>query len=177
MAIGTSYYRARYYDPNSGRFLSEDPLRFYGGSNFYRYVRNNPTLLIDSTGMITLLPPHPGINTIVCNGRGGMRAQLGSPRTAKQKECYGDCDLAHENSHRADAMAAAPKICRGKAAGIIVGFSNLEEQRFGESKASNAELDCLRNKLDKGCKGSGCGPMILERIQDVEGYRRGLEKQ
>jgi RHS repeat-associated protein len=27
-----SYYRARYYDPNAGRFLSEDPLGSGGGS-------------------------------------------------------------------------------------------------------------------------------------------------
>src|SRR5229473_6027083 len=36
---GLYYYRARYYDPNSGRFLSEDPVEFNGGgNNFYRYV-------------------------------------------------------------------------------------------------------------------------------------------
>jgi RHS repeat-associated protein len=26
------YYRARYYDPGTGRFLSEDPTRFRAGS-------------------------------------------------------------------------------------------------------------------------------------------------
>jgi len=30
-----SYYRARYYDPAAGRFLSEDPVEFQGGINFY----------------------------------------------------------------------------------------------------------------------------------------------
>jgi RHS repeat-associated protein len=29
---GLYYYRARYYDPNAGRFLSEDPLGSGGGS-------------------------------------------------------------------------------------------------------------------------------------------------
>jgi RHS repeat-associated protein len=33
------FFRARYYDPNSGRFLSEDPIEFGGGDvNLYRYV-------------------------------------------------------------------------------------------------------------------------------------------
>ena len=38
-----SYYRARYYDPQAGRFLSEDPLGFGGnGTNFYAYAGNDP---------------------------------------------------------------------------------------------------------------------------------------
>jgi RHS repeat-associated protein len=44
------YYRARYYDQTGGRFISEDPIRFYGGDNFYRYVLNNPANLMDPTG-------------------------------------------------------------------------------------------------------------------------------
>jgi RHS repeat-associated protein len=32
------FSRARYYDPASGRFLSEDPLGFSVGNNFYMYV-------------------------------------------------------------------------------------------------------------------------------------------
>ena len=33
------YYRARYYDPRLGRFLSEDPIGFWGGVNFYAVGR------------------------------------------------------------------------------------------------------------------------------------------
>src|SRR5215469_14005491 len=47
----TSYYRARYYDPQPGRFLSEDPMRFTAGVNFYRYVKNNATDLTDPYGL------------------------------------------------------------------------------------------------------------------------------
>lgn len=49
------YYRARYYDPSTGRFLSEDPLEFGGEINFYRYVENNPVLLIDPFGLSSLI--------------------------------------------------------------------------------------------------------------------------
>src|SRR5205823_3414867 len=31
-------YRARYYDPGTGRVLNEDPARFAGGKNDYLYV-------------------------------------------------------------------------------------------------------------------------------------------
>ena len=45
-----SYNRARYYDPNVGRFLSEDPIRFSGGIDFYSYTRNNPITFNDPFG-------------------------------------------------------------------------------------------------------------------------------
>ena len=70
-----SYYRARYYDPSPGRFLSEDPLRFGIGptvrdhrsrmkyhlmdvsalrgrsSSFYPYVSNRPNNEADPWGL------------------------------------------------------------------------------------------------------------------------------
>jgi RHS repeat-associated protein len=43
--------RARYFDPNAARFLSQDPIRFNGGMNFYAYVRNNPAVFKDVFGL------------------------------------------------------------------------------------------------------------------------------
>jgi RHS repeat-associated protein len=48
---GLYYYRARYYDPGTGRFLKEDPIRFQGGTNFYPYVSNNPAFSKDPYGL------------------------------------------------------------------------------------------------------------------------------
>jgi RHS repeat-associated protein len=45
------YYRARYYDANTGRFLNEDPMGSGGGLNFYRYVGNNSPNLRDIFGL------------------------------------------------------------------------------------------------------------------------------
>jgi RHS repeat-associated protein len=47
-ATGFYYLRARYYDPATGRFLSEDPL---GGLNPYAYAGNNPVSLRDPSGL------------------------------------------------------------------------------------------------------------------------------
>ncbi len=48
---GLYYYRARYYDPASGRFLSEDPIGFDGGGNLYAYVYDNPVNFTDPMGL------------------------------------------------------------------------------------------------------------------------------
>lgn len=45
------HYRARYYDFNTGRFLTQDPLQFGGGLNFYRYASNSPANFIDPMGL------------------------------------------------------------------------------------------------------------------------------
>ncbi len=46
------YYRARYYDPNLGRFLQADPVGYDGGDlNLYGYSGNNPINYRDPTGL------------------------------------------------------------------------------------------------------------------------------
>lgn len=48
-------FGARDYDPQVGRFISQDPLGFSGGSaNFYAYAFNDPINFVDPNGMVTL---------------------------------------------------------------------------------------------------------------------------
>lgn len=92
---GLYYYRARYYDPAVGRFVSEDPIGFSGGSNFYRYARNNPVRRKDPSGLcpifvgyrpeLTLLPtvgpPIQFVHTFIVLGCGKDRNVLESEPT------------------------------------------------------------------------------------------------
>ncbi len=51
---GNYFYRARYYNPELGRFISRDPLsgaEFSQGTNLYAYCRNNFLNASDPTGM------------------------------------------------------------------------------------------------------------------------------
>jgi RHS repeat-associated protein len=48
---GMYYYRARYYDAQVGKFISQDPIGFQAGdANLYRYVANSPLGVTDPTG-------------------------------------------------------------------------------------------------------------------------------
>ncbi len=44
---GLYYFRARYYEPTYGRFISEDPIGLAGGMNPYVYAMNDPLSLRD----------------------------------------------------------------------------------------------------------------------------------
>ena len=51
------FYRARYYDPQLGQFISEDPIGFAAGdANTRRYVGNSPTNATDPSGLYEYTP-------------------------------------------------------------------------------------------------------------------------
>ena len=60
--VGLLYLRARYYQPETGRFISKDPWegnqRSPATLNPYAYVADNPVNLVDPTGQ-TRRPPYP----------------------------------------------------------------------------------------------------------------------
>lgn len=62
---GLYYYRARYFDPAVGTFVSADPLGFGAGdSNLYSYVFNSPTNFTDPSGESAI---GDGINAVLSN--------------------------------------------------------------------------------------------------------------
>ena len=50
---GLIYLRNRYYDPETGRFINEDPIR--SGGNWYVYCDGNPVTFLDSFGLMKMV--------------------------------------------------------------------------------------------------------------------------
>ncbi len=69
------YYRSRYYDASIGRFLSEDPVQFSGGANFFAYVGNNPTDFTDWLGLYRHKPggPYHAPGKSACRATGPLK--------------------------------------------------------------------------------------------------------
>jgi len=61
---GLYYDRARYYDPQLGRFVSEDPIGVQGGINQYAYADNDPINGRDPSGLCPCIavPIYVGLN-------------------------------------------------------------------------------------------------------------------
>jgi len=54
---GLHYNRHRYYNPNTGHFLTPDPIKLAGGLNHYQYVPN-PTGWVDPLGLSSIDCPN-----------------------------------------------------------------------------------------------------------------------
>jgi len=79
---GMYFYRARYYDPQAGRFVTKDPIGFAGGINVFSYVENNPSNFIDPTGNVVLVDDAAiAIGTLVVATAAYLQTQQGQQAT------------------------------------------------------------------------------------------------
>ncbi|HEV7684565.1 MAG TPA: RHS repeat-associated core domain-containing protein [Pyrinomonadaceae bacterium] len=90
------YYRARWYDPDSGRFTSEDPIGLSGGINLYTYVENKPLKFVDPQGtspvglaiVAGVIVGEFGIHYYLSNRAYGL---FPDDELGRKKHCYVNC--------------------------------------------------------------------------------------
>jgi RHS repeat-associated protein len=80
--IGLLYMRNRWYDPSTGRFMTQDPSDIQGGVNLYRYVINNPLNSTDPFGLCGGSQVSTGIAQIAVAGLFTTALILNPPTTA-----------------------------------------------------------------------------------------------
>ncbi|HKN77131.1 MAG TPA: RHS repeat-associated core domain-containing protein [Candidatus Acidoferrum sp.] len=180
---GLYYYRARYYDPSIGRLLSEDPLGFDGGSNFYSYTGNSPVNFDDPFGLYTLKPkrhpvppPSPQLDTFLnclegCVGKLAGGAGLPIVVTSTTDEVH--ADKGHYLGTSVDirpptGIPANDVFCCGGQCGAARGLNESPAnggQTVPTTQGSNYHFSLLQlvkhpkypSQIPPGCKpGSSC---------------------
>jgi len=122
LEIGLYYYRNRYLHPRLGRFVSEDPIGFEGGINFFAYVGNSPVVYVDPDGMRATYR-HGGArfhcrsrDWITTNNRGNAAPAVTVPTVITPCSCENVCggyrrsidiSFSHDVYYACDAPNAA----------------------------------------------------------------------
>jgi RHS repeat-associated protein len=102
---GLYYFRARYYDPVLGRFISRDPAGFLSGMNLYEYTQSDPTNLLDNFGQAAA-PKNP-------RGKPGPRGGKGPPGKAGPRGGKGPPGKAGPRGGKGPPGKAGPRGGKG----------------------------------------------------------------
>jgi RHS repeat-associated protein len=96
LTTGLYYYGYRFYDPETGRWPSRDPIEEDGGINLYGYIENNPIGSFDYLG----LHSEPRCRT-------KCRAEL--PKGMSREECFQKCKTDPDHNYNDKTSI---KICQ-----------------------------------------------------------------
>jgi RHS repeat-associated protein len=107
---GLVRFGARDYDPETGRWLSKDPILFAGGLNLYGYVMNDPINLIDPSGLA------PGDPFPTAGEAAGDAINYINPTSIAQNQEYGGYVYRNPNG-----TYSATSPIGGGAAGVSLG--------------------------------------------------------
>jgi RHS repeat-associated protein len=161
--LGIYYYRARYYNPETGRFLSEDPADYKFDLNLYRYAYDEPTDFFDPSGLRGKKPPKPPTPQIspdaafyiccqngafgICDGPKAVPSAFNNPLF---NIWHVKCEKEHEQQHLNDLNAgnfpqSNPSSCSGQRNGRRVGIPGNDSASI-ECPAYQKQLDCLNQQ-------------------------------
>ncbi len=74
---GLHYNYYRYYDPQTGRYVTPDPIGLEGGINLFLYVAGNPVRWVDPFGLSTITFDRASGTIIVYSGLTGFPVIIG----------------------------------------------------------------------------------------------------
>lgn len=89
---GLYYMRARWYDPEIGRFLSEDPIGVGGGLNLYAFGKNDPINKVDPSGTRMCILGSTGFDEII-RLKNGLEQATNTTFTLTSDNCVDESSI------------------------------------------------------------------------------------
>ena len=142
---GLHYNRFRYYDPEIGRFVSQDPIGLKGGENLYAYV-NNPNQWVDILG----LSKRKGAAAKDCSSECQLRDHCGSGSGQKPWSMrYEENSGKHKkNGYWLGKNWVAPKPTNGNLS-LKTSIPFREKGRIGYDAVNNEVIQFNRHRVDE----------------------------
>lgn len=141
----------------------------------------NPNRTTDPTGLqpraTGALPPE-GMNTIVCDGKGGITDWLDMrDLTIREQQCAHKCAKVHEMVHARDSLALDPNVCKDQPFGSEVALAPGSERLRNEDeyRAYKASAACFRREpTTSSAARLKCCKDYWERFAEHDEYMRDL---
>jgi RHS repeat-associated protein len=167
-----AFYRARYYSPETARFISEDPIGLAGGLNRYLYASANPVRNIDPFGFAATPTeydvcgsgPFNGMAASVCCRNGSLVPCFNAQEYNRTPHKVRNCMLVHEYSHMKDYIAKY-NSCQCNTPRCVP-FKMDIDKHDGECIALMFQYQCLKDS----------GPwenLDMKRYEDSVAFRMG----
>jgi RHS repeat-associated protein len=174
---GLYYYRARYYDSQTGQFIGQDPLSFGAGDgNLYRYVFNNSTNFTDPSGKVVPVLAVIGLGIAV-----PIVVTMLVPQVVQAPTHPGDYHPPDPDQELKEA--AVEVLLTGGASGAKVGVKKIGEELFEEAAergakeaAELANRELLKRIDDFARKNGGRLPIVNMGAQCLDNIGRQISK-
>ena len=166
---GLHYNWNRYYDPETGRYLSPDPIGLEGGLNLYAYMENDPVNWSDPWGLSYALPIQWGFRTlaaILAANAAKNTADAVSKNAAKSELCQPeDNNPCSAYPSRSEAFSQASNYAGLSSKWYTVGWDQFNKPR---DKSSQISYSKLRQNIGNDPYGyrSSSGGEIVEHPAD-----------
>ncbi len=150
---GLFFMRARYYDPEMGRFINKDPIGMKGGLNLYAYPQN-PIVYLDASGLLHNkdAAPHFSSQTYISQGIGlgaGVNvsgyidnADKNKAVTLQVDVVIGNFSIGLDDQGYYTEIALGPSKTFGLSPLKVSGFAGISLNSRGEVSLS-ANADCF----------------------------------
>ncbi len=155
---GLHYNRFRYYDPDVGRFVTQDPIGLLGGDNLYQYA-DNPIRWADWLGLTAHTSTNGGLGFdiyAICKD-GGIVGYVGETGDMAQRT------VGHINSGR---LVKDEKLKRIKHVDTYGEARGYEQALIEEHETLNGEWNCPCSKDNLGNKKVGFDKSSTTRADD-----------